>query len=206
MNNSTSISGHQVATPALVEQAAKGKGEDFVVSFNTALQSLHGWGKVRSNFALAHVKPSIALKNGIHMERWSYALSIMLEKMHGCSLMSKLRVILLMKADFNFSNKIIYGFRMMDNARKYGIMPEEIYSEKNKMADNGTLVKVLFFDIARQTRLSAGLSSVDAANCYDAVAHAVTSLTFQVFGVPEEAVQSMLSVIEEMKYFLDTTY
>ena len=94
------------------------------------------------------LKTSIALKNGIHMERWSYALSIMLEKMHGCTLMSKLRAILLMEANFNFSNKIIYGVRMMDNARKYSLMPEEIYSEKNKMADNGTLAKVFFFDIA----------------------------------------------------------
>ena len=94
------------------------------------------------------LKTSIALKNGIHMARWSYVLLIMLEKMHGYTLMSKLRAILLMEADFNFSNKIIYGVRMMDNARKYGLMPEEIYSEKNKMADNGTLAKVLFFGIA----------------------------------------------------------
>ena len=95
---------------------------------------------------------------------------------------------------------------MMDNARKYGLMPEEIHSEKNKMANDGTLAKVLFFDITRQTRLSAGLSSVDTANCYDAVAHAIASLTFQAFGVPEEAVQFMLSAIEEMKYFLRTVY
>ena len=83
------------------------------------------------------------------MECWSYALSIMLKKMHGCTLMSKLRALLLMEADFNFSNKIIYGVRMMDNARKYGLMPEEIYSEKNKVADNNILAKVLFLDIAR---------------------------------------------------------
>ena len=95
------------------------------------------------------LKTSIALKNGIYIERWSHALLIMLEKMHGYTLMSKLRAILLMEADFNFLNKIIYGVRMMDNARKYGIMPEEIYSEKNKMADDGTLVKVLLFDIAQ---------------------------------------------------------
>ena len=37
-------------------------------------------------------------------------------------------------------------------------------AKKNKMADDGSLAKVLFFDIARQTRLTAGLSSVDAAN------------------------------------------
>ena len=85
-------------------------------------------------------------------------------------------------------------------------MPEEIYSERNKTADNGTLAKVIFLDIVRQTRLSAGLSSVDAAQCYDSVAHAIASLVVQAFGVPEETVHSMLTTIEEMKYFLRTAY
>ena len=40
-----------------------------------------------------------------------------------------------MEVDFNFSSKLIYGVRMMDNVRKYGYMPEEICSEKGKTAD-----------------------------------------------------------------------
>ena len=38
------------------------------------------------------------------------------------------------------------------------------------------------------------------------MAHAIASLVFQAFGVPEEAVQSMLSTIEEMKYSSRTAY
>ena len=63
------------------------------------------------------------------------------------------------------------------------------------MADDGSLAKVLFFGIARQTRLTAGLSSVDAANCYDSVARTIVSLVFQSFGVQKEAVVSMLETI-----------
>ena len=44
-------------------------------------------------------------------------------------------------------------------------MPEEIYSEKGKTADNGSLAKVLFYDIVWQARVLAGLSSVDESNC-----------------------------------------
>jgi hypothetical protein len=91
----------------------------------------------------------------------------MLEKMFGCALITKLRSILLMEADFNATNKIIYGQRMLQQARTYKLIPEEIYSERNRLADDGTLVKVLFFDIVRQTRRLAGISSVDADNCYD---------------------------------------
>ena len=68
------------------------------------------------------------------------------------------------------------------------------------------LSQVLFYNIARQARVAAGLSSIDAANCYDSIAHAIASLVFQAFGVPEEAIESMLTAIEEMKYFLRTAY
>ena len=47
---------------------------------------------------------------------------------------------------------------------------------------------------------------MDAAQCYDRVAHAIASLVFQAFGVPEEAVQSMLESIQDMKYFLRTAF
>ena len=77
---------------------------------------------------------------------------------------------------------------------------------EGETADDGSLAKVLFYDIVRQSRVSAGLSSIDAANCYDIIAHAIASLVFQAFGVPEEAVESMLTAIEEMKYFLRTAY
>ena len=130
----------------------------------------------------------------------------MLEKLQGCTLLTKLRAILLMEADFNHSNKEIFCYRMPENARNHVLMPDENFSKCNRTADDGALAKVLFLVTVCQTRLSAGLASVDAANCYDSVAHAIASLVFQASGVPEEAVQSMLSTIEEMKYFLQTAY
>ncbi len=52
----------------------------------------------------------LALKKGIALERWSNGLSVMLEKMFGVHLVSKLRAILLMEADFNAMNKeVIWG-------------------------------------------------------------------------------------------------
>ena len=43
-------------------------------------------------------------------------LSVMLDKMFGVRLVSKLRAILLMEADFNAMNKEVYDVRMLDNA------------------------------------------------------------------------------------------
>jgi hypothetical protein len=84
------------------------------------------------------------------------------------------------------------------------MMPEEIFSERNKMADDGTLTKVLAYDIIRQKKRPAGIASVDADNCYDRIAHAIASLVFQSFGVPPAVVESMLTTIQEMKFFLRT--
>ena len=149
---------------------------------------------------------SVAVRRGVHLDRWSHGLSVMLEKMLGCTLLAKLQAILLMEADFNHSNNGIFGHRMLENARKYGFMPEEVCSERGKVPDDGTLTKVMFNDVVRQTRLSAGVGSVDAANCYNSIAHAIASLIFQAYGVPEEAVHSMLTAIEETKYYLRTVY
>jgi hypothetical protein len=115
--------------------------------------------------------------------------------MFGVCLVSKLRAILLMEADFNAMNKEVHGVWMLDTARKYKLMPEEIFSKKNCMADNRGLAKTLFYDIARQTRLPAAIASVDVSNCYDRIAHAMASLIFQSFRVEDMAVAAMLEMI-----------
>ncbi len=131
---------------------------------------------------------------------------MMLQKIPGCHLISKLRSILLMEADFNCTNKIIFGMRMLNNVREYGLMPDEIFSERNQTAEEGSLMKVLFYDVVRQSRLSAGISSVDADNCYDRVSHAIASLVFCSFGVSQEASGAMLKTTQDMKFFLRTAF
>ncbi len=88
----------------------------------------------------------------------------MLKKMFGVRLVSKLRAILLMEADFNVMNKEVYGVRMLEEARKYKLIPEEIFSKKNRMMDDGGLAKTLFYDIVQQTQSPVAIASVDASN------------------------------------------
>ncbi len=94
---------------------------------------------------------TVTLAHAIQLEQWSCGLSVMLEKTLGVTLVFKLQAILLMEADFNTTNKIVYGDRMMTNVRKCNLMPEEIFSERNRMVDDGTLCKTLLYDIMRQT-------------------------------------------------------
>jgi hypothetical protein len=74
------------------------------------------------------------------------------------------------------------------------------------MANDGTLAKTLFYNLVCQSRHPAGLSLVDAENCYNRIVHAIALLVCQSFGVPQEAIGSMLCTIQEMNFFLHTTY
>ena len=95
---------------------------------------------------------------------------------------------------------------MLDVVRIHGFMPEEIYTEKGQTTYDCSLAKVILYDIVRQARISAAVSSIDAKNCYNSITHEIALMVFQDFVVPLEAVESMLTEIEEMKYFLRTAY
>ena len=128
----------------------------------------------------------------------------MLEKIAGLALVSKLRAILLMEADFNMHNKLIFGKRMLDRARAEGIIPPEQYSDKEHTAEDGTFDKILQSDISRQKRIPLCIVLADAANCYDRVHHAILALMFMAVGVHSGAIVSMLRFIQLMKFFLRT--
>jgi hypothetical protein len=149
---------------------------------------------------------SVTLAHAILLERWSCGLTVMLEKTLGVTFVTKLWAILLMEGDFDATNKIVYGTRMLENACKHQLMPDTIFSKRNKMANNRTLCKKLFYDITRQARVPAAIALVDASNCYDRIAHTMASLVFQAFGVPTTAIESMLGAIENMKFFLRTGF
>ena len=52
---------------------------------------------------------NLVIKNETPLSRWKRGVSIMLEKKKNQILVSKLRAILLLEADFNVANKIIFN-------------------------------------------------------------------------------------------------
>ncbi len=149
---------------------------------------------------------SVVLKSGLGLERWSRGMSVMLEKFPGCHLISKHQFILLMEADFNCTNKLIFGNCMLCHVRKYDLMPDETFSEQNLTAEEGSLAKTLFYDVVCQCQMSAGISLGNADNCYDQISYAIATLVFCLFGVSKEVTGAMLKTIQEMKFFLWMAY
>ena len=58
----------------------------------------------------------LAVTGGTPLARWESGLSVMLEKTKGIIQVDKLRAILLMEADFNFYNGLMFAKRMVDRA------------------------------------------------------------------------------------------
>ncbi len=80
-----------------------------------------GMSDIIAHYHTAQV--TVTLAHAIQLERWSRGLSVMLKKTLGVTLVSKLKAILLIKADFNATNKIVYGDRMMKNVCRFNRMP-----------------------------------------------------------------------------------
>ena len=58
----------------------------------------------------------------------------MLEKLKGVIKVNKLRAILLMEADFNSLNKLIFGHRMIQQCEANHRFPDEIYGSRSCMS------------------------------------------------------------------------
>jgi hypothetical protein len=55
----------------------------------------------------------------------------MLEKTKGVIQVDKLRAILLLEADFNFYNGLMFAKRMMDRAKENSWIPNELYGGRH---------------------------------------------------------------------------
>lgn len=99
-----------------------------------------------SHFHVA--KTTTALHMGRPYNRWKHGVTVMLKKELGVNLVLKLWVILLMEADFNAANKLMFRNRMLQAIWHHNFMSEEIFSKRGCTSINGTLAKVLFYDIS----------------------------------------------------------
>ena len=130
----------------------------------------------------------------------------MLEKIVGIAVVTKLRAILLMEADFNCHNSLIFDDLMMKLARENSLIPDEIYNEKGKTPEDAILQQVLVYDIARQLRRPLMVALVDAAQYYDRIAHVIAALTLRAYKVTPSSVLSMLEPIQNIEYYLRTGF
>eukprot|EP00956_Cyclotella_meneghiniana_P011946 scaffold16843_cov51-Cyclotella_meneghiniana.AAC.2 len=158
--------------------------------------------------AILHVESlNIAARRGTALDRWKSALTVLLEKVMGNILIEKLRAICLLEADFNWWLKMTFARKMMSDIRRQDMIPMEQVATAGKATIDGTLMKQIdFFDKANTLHIIAGMDSVDAEQCYDAVNHAATSLGMQAYGMSLEQICLYLETMANMIYHLKTAF
>ena len=83
---------------------------------------------------------------------------------------------------FNMANKYL-GRKLISNAEKLQIIPsEQTGGRKHHQANVTCTCKTLFWDITRQKRTPAALSSNDATSCYDRMLFIIGQCCGERFG------------------------
>ena len=68
------------------------------------------------------------------------------------------------------------------------------------------LAQVLAYNIARQKRAPFIVAAVDAAQCYNRIAHSIAALSLKASKVPDSSIRCMLKPIREMEFFICTAF
>jgi len=149
----------------------------------------------------------LCFANGFSPLRWQSGLQVVLEKKAGIIHIDRLHALLLMEADFNFGNKILFGHRMMQQAMDSQAIPEECFgSVKGRCAIHVSLSSCLLADIAQQCRIPLALVHANVAGCYDNIAHFPGCIACQCLGASRDCLSTMFQTLQLMKFYLRTAY
>jgi hypothetical protein len=104
---------------------------------------------------------------GIPLARWGIGLTVLLEKIIGNNFIHKLKVICLLRADFNWINKIIFAQRMIGTTLEQNLIPSECFSKKGSNCINAIMTKIFICNESRIHHHDACIAGNDSGDCYD---------------------------------------
>ena len=137
---------------------------------------------------------NLTLKSSQPLKRWIKGVSVMLEKVAGNINVQKLRAILLLEADFNALNKIVFNNRLIPKLEEVDAIPVEIIGGRRaQVATHLTLSKKLIADMSNVRKVPR-------------VAHPFSSLCAQYFRLTLSHLVVLFRVIQSMKMFLRTSH
>ena len=149
----------------------------------------------------------IPYATGFVPELWKKGVCCMLPKKANSIKVTDLHTILLQECEYNFNNKKNAGRDAMSHAELNNfITPEQYGGRKGKRAIDHVLNKCLSYDLIRFSRRPTALCSNDAKLCYDRVLHSIISIAFCRIGFPEPPIDCMINCIQQMKYYIHTTF
>ena len=147
-----------------------------------------------------------AFQLGNPLERWTKDLDVSLLKKPNKIRPSELRTIGTLEADFNQLASLHFSKRMMHTGIITKSTPPSQYAKKGNRSIEAAIVKILFFDYIRITKTNGAFLAMDLENCFDRMAHPISSLCSQRLGVPPKIAKCMINTLCKMKHFMRTAY
>ena len=138
---------------------------------------------------------NIACASGTPLRRWKRCLNCMLEKKPGVVKVEKLHAILLMEAEFNFVNKLIFGSRMLCHVEAHFDLPDENAGSRQLTGD-----RIRLLNRPRCIILA------NAHTCYDRILQKFVILVCMSMGVPYPPLAMMFSALSQMEYSVWTKF
>ena len=127
---------------------------------------------------------SLPFEHGFAPSRWRQCLEVTIEKQPGNPLIHRLRIIVLLEADFNIALCIILMRRLFPAAEKMGFAKEQWGSRKNRNSTDCATMKVLTFESCRHRRTWIAMMAMDAAACYDRIITYLSNVCERRHGLP----------------------
>lgn len=143
---------------------------------------------------------------GISPDRWRCSVTVLLEKVFGVRLITKLRAICLLEADFNWLNKLIFARRLEAHCRQHGLTPREQFAKSKSSCEEASLVKNLANDGGRILHNNSAVTSNDFDQCYDRGCAPISGIAARAHGVSKQTTTLMLQTMQNMDYFIKTGF
>ncbi|KAL7547173.1 hypothetical protein ACHAWF_010493 [Thalassiosira exigua] len=113
------------------------------------------------------VMMSLPFQYGFTNKRWERAIDVMLEKKSGEQKIHLMRIIGLVKADFNTALKLLFTQRLMTNSELAGLFSNQWGGRANRSAPDCATRKLISWKNARYMKTTAASFFDDLASCFD---------------------------------------
>ena len=147
-------------------------------------------------------KLSAMAEQGVPLARWGVGVTLLLDKIVGDTYVNTLRAIYLLKADFNWWNKLGFTRQLMQIASSPDFISQEIHSKKDSHCNKATVSKVCFCNRSRILYKREALREDDFGDYYDCTAHAPASIVLQTWGTPTSACRLIFVTFQTIQFCL----
>ena len=150
---------------------------------------------------------NICVHTGYVLPRWKPVTNVMLEKIPGQPIISKLRVIHLFEADFNAWAGIIFARRLMKQAEQLKALGnEQGGSRQGRTCVDVYAMKFFSFQLSEITRTPLAVMDNDAKACYDRIVMALAYLRSQQLGMEHQACTLLENFLSQAQYHIQTQF